>query len=129
MCLTSFLGIDTIAGGRSSERNLMDDYLQNATLINPDAPAFPSQRIALGDMLSINPEREASCSLICKSIFTKPLIFELMLNPEFSKGKKGCFAVADLWKEIGSMNKTDALVQLEEFFYTRTRIICTPFRC
>jgi hypothetical protein len=28
-----------------------------------------------------------------------------------------CFAVADFWKEIGSMSKTDALVQLEKFFY------------
>jgi hypothetical protein len=25
--------------------------------------------------------------------------------------------VADFWKEIGSMSKTDALVQLEKFFY------------
>jgi hypothetical protein len=33
------------------------------------------------------------------------------------KGKAGCFAVADFWKEIGSMSKTDALVQLEKFFY------------
>jgi hypothetical protein len=32
-------------------------------------------------------------------------------------GKAGCFAVADFWKEIGSMSKTDALVQLEKFFY------------
>jgi hypothetical protein len=33
------------------------------------------------------------------------------------KGKAGCFAVADFWKEIGSMSKTDVLVQLEKFFY------------
>jgi hypothetical protein len=30
-------------------------------------------------MLSINPERAASCALFCKSIFTKPLIFESTL--------------------------------------------------
>ncbi|SHN92536.1 RCC1 domain-containing protein [bacterium endosymbiont of Bathymodiolus sp. 5 South] len=46
------------------------------------------------------------------------LIFEAQYpNPELKKGKAGCFAVADFWKEIGSMSKTDALVQLEKFFY------------
>jgi hypothetical protein len=45
-------------------------------------------------------------------------IFEAQYpNPELKKGKAGCFAVADFWKEIGSMSKTDALVQLEKFFY------------
>jgi hypothetical protein len=34
-------------------------------------------------------------------------------NPEIKKGKAGCFAVADFWKEIGGMSKTDALAQLE----------------
>jgi hypothetical protein len=29
-------------------------------------------------------------------------------NPEIKKGKAGCFAVADFWKEIGGMSKTDA---------------------
>jgi hypothetical protein len=38
-------------------------------------------------------------------------------NPEPSKGKKGCAAVADFWREIGNMSKTDALLQLEKFFY------------
>jgi hypothetical protein len=38
-------------------------------------------------------------------------------NPELEKGKTGCFAVADFWKEIGEMSKTDALAQLEKFFY------------
>jgi hypothetical protein len=47
-------------------------------------------------MLLTNPERAVSCAL---------------------KGKAGCFAVADFWKEIGSMSKTDALAQLEKFFY------------
>jgi hypothetical protein len=37
-------------------------------------------------------------------------------NPELKKGKAGCFAVADFWKEIGEMSKTDALAQLEKFF-------------
>jgi hypothetical protein len=37
-------------------------------------------------------------------------------NPEIKKGKAGCFAVADFWKEIGEMSKTDALAQLEKFF-------------
>jgi hypothetical protein len=50
--------------------------------------------IAVGDMLSTNPEREASCALFCKSIFTKPLVFESTLSVF-----------------------TDALVQLEKFFY------------
>jgi hypothetical protein len=30
---------------------------------------------------------------------------------------KGCAAVADFWREIGNMSKTDALLQLEKFFY------------
>jgi hypothetical protein len=34
-------------------------------------------------------------------------------NPEPSKGKKGCAAVADFWVNIGYMSKTDALLQLE----------------
>jgi ABC-type microcin C transport system permease subunit YejB len=38
---------NTIAGGRSSGRNLMDDYLQNKTSTNPDASATPSQRFIL----------------------------------------------------------------------------------
>jgi hypothetical protein len=38
-------------------------------------------------------------------------------NPEPSKGKKGCAAVADFWVNIGYMSKTDALLQLEKFFY------------
>ena len=38
-------------------------------------------------------------------------------NPDSSKGKRGCFALADFWQEIGKMNKADALVQLEKFFY------------
>ena len=46
------------------------------------------------------------------------LIFEAQYpNPELKKGKAGCFAVADFWKEIGGMNKTEALAQLEKFFY------------
>ncbi|VVH67371.1 hypothetical protein BSPLISOX_1103, partial [uncultured Gammaproteobacteria bacterium] len=46
------------------------------------------------------------------------LIFEAQYpNPEPSKGKKGCFAVADFWQKIGQMSKADALVQLERFFY------------
>jgi hypothetical protein len=32
-------------------------------------------------------------------------------NPEIKKGKAGCFVVADFWKEIGGMSKTDALAQ------------------
>jgi hypothetical protein len=44
-------------------------------------------------MLSTNPERAVSCALFCKFIFTKPL------------------------KEIGSTSKTNALAQLEKFFY------------
>ena len=213
------VSINTIAGGRSSERNLMDDYLQNATLINPDAPAFPSQRStlisnnalvfnrgatgvnnddfdktfslaktltnirsssdatedgsntqflkSLLNTFNINSkingfvkmdlqirEQEASLSGLIDNMSPSAIFnrFDLSAsngqhcgeyrviyhknnsdrsnddrfflsfeakypNPEFSKGKKGCFAVADLWKEIGSMNKTDALVQLEEFFY------------
>jgi hypothetical protein len=46
------ISINTIAGGRSSERNLM-------------------LKIALGNMLSINPERAVSSSLFCKSMVTK----------------------------------------------------------
>ncbi|CAC9523066.1 hypothetical protein [Bathymodiolus azoricus thioautotrophic gill symbiont] len=213
------VSINTIAGGRSSERNLMDDYLQNATLINPDAPAFPSQRStlisnnalvfnrgatgvnnddfdktfslaktltnirsssdatedgsntqflkSLLNTFNINSkingfvkmdlqirEQEASLSGLIDNMSPSAIFnrFDLSAsngqhcgeyrviyhknnsdrsnddrfflsfeakypNPEFSKGKKGCFAVADFWKEIGSMNKTDALVQLEEFFY------------
>ncbi len=46
------------------------------------------------------------------------LIFEAKYpNPELKKGKAGCFAVADFWKEIGEMGKTEALAQLEKFFY------------
>ena len=46
------------------------------------------------------------------------LIFESQYpNPEPSKGKQGCFAVADFWQKIGDMSKTDALAQLEKFFY------------
>ncbi|VVH64136.1 hypothetical protein BSPLISOX_452, partial [uncultured Gammaproteobacteria bacterium] len=41
------VSINTIAGGRSSGRNLMDDYLQNKTSTNPDAFATPSQRPTL----------------------------------------------------------------------------------
>jgi hypothetical protein len=37
--------------------------------------AHYTHNIAVGDMLSTNPEREASCALFCKSIFTKPLVF------------------------------------------------------
>jgi hypothetical protein len=37
----------TIAGGRSSERNLMDDFLQDKTSANPDASAIPLQRSTL----------------------------------------------------------------------------------
>jgi hypothetical protein len=37
-------------------------------------------KIALGNMLSTNPERAVSCALFCKSIFTKPLIFESTLS-------------------------------------------------
>jgi hypothetical protein len=37
------------------------------------------------------------------------LIFEAKYpNPELKKGKAGCFAVADFWKEIGEMGKTEA---------------------
>jgi hypothetical protein len=33
------------------------------------------------------------------------LIFEAKYpNPELKKGKAGCFAVADFWKEIGEMS-------------------------
>jgi hypothetical protein len=100
-------------------------------------------KIAVGDMLLTNPERVASCVLFCKSIFTKPLVFKngqhcgeyrviyhknngnrfflsfeaKYPNPEPSKGKKGCAAVADFWVNIGYMSKTDALLQLEKFFY------------
>jgi hypothetical protein len=35
------ISINTIAGGRSSERNLMDDFLQDKTSANPDASAIP----------------------------------------------------------------------------------------
>ncbi|CAC9516653.1 hypothetical protein [uncultured Gammaproteobacteria bacterium] len=46
------------------------------------------------------------------------LIFESQYpNPEPSKGKQGCFAVADFWQKIGQMSKADALIQLEKFFY------------
>jgi hypothetical protein len=46
--VTAFVvSINTIAGGRSSGRNLMDDYLQNKTSTNPDASATPSQRFIL----------------------------------------------------------------------------------
>ena len=46
------------------------------------------------------------------------LIFEAEYpNPDSSKGKQGCFAVADFWRKIGHMSKADALVQLERFFY------------
>jgi hypothetical protein len=31
------ISVNTIAGGRSSERNLMDDYLQDKTSANPNA--------------------------------------------------------------------------------------------
>jgi hypothetical protein len=41
------VSINTIAGGRSSGHNLMDDYLQNKTSTNPDAFATPSQRPTL----------------------------------------------------------------------------------
>jgi hypothetical protein len=34
------VSINTIAGGRSSERNLMDDYLQDKTSANPNASAI-----------------------------------------------------------------------------------------
>ncbi|SHN93695.1 hypothetical protein, partial [bacterium endosymbiont of Bathymodiolus sp. 5 South] len=40
------VSINTIAGGRSSERNLMDDYLQDKTSANPNASAIPLQRSA-----------------------------------------------------------------------------------
>jgi hypothetical protein len=40
------VSINTIAGGRSSERNLMDDYLQDRTSANPNASAIPLQRSA-----------------------------------------------------------------------------------
>jgi hypothetical protein len=95
-------------------------------------------------MLLTNPERAVSCALFCKFIFTKPLIFESTLSVfnEPKKGKAGCFAVADFWKEIGEMSKTNALAQLEKFFYqglehkgvqlpdvARARASCTLFRC
>jgi hypothetical protein len=38
-------------------------------------------------------------------------------NPEPKKGKKGCFAVADFWKNIGGMSKKNALLQLEKVLY------------
>jgi hypothetical protein len=122
--------------------------------------------IAVGDMLSTNPEREASCALFCKSISTKPLVFEstssvfsklfrscalelfvvalLVLrmfvsvlasdrvvyhknnggrfflifeakypNPELKKGKAGCFAVADFWKEIDINTEVLGIVNSE----------------
>jgi hypothetical protein len=34
------VSINIIAGGRSNEHNLMDDYLHNTTSINPDASAL-----------------------------------------------------------------------------------------
>jgi hypothetical protein len=43
----------------------------------------------VGDILSANSDRAASCALFC----------------------------TDFWKEIGGMSKTDALAQLEKFFY------------
>jgi hypothetical protein len=46
-------------------------------------------KIVGGNMLSINPERAASCALFCKSIFTKPLIFESTLSV-FSKLLRSC---------------------------------------
>jgi hypothetical protein len=42
--LALVISVNTIAGGRSSERNLMDDFLQDKTSANPDASAIPLQR-------------------------------------------------------------------------------------
>jgi hypothetical protein len=50
----------------------------------------------------------------------KPIVL-FFVNPVLQnhwflkKGKAGCFAVADFWKEIGGMNKTEALAQLIGF--------------
>ena len=208
------VSINTIAGGRSSERNLMDDYLQDKTSENPDASAIPLQRSAfinnnalvfnrgatgvdnddfdkkfsLAKTLtnirnSSNATTDSSNAQLLNSLlktfnvdlktngFVKMdlqkrtqeatlsglldnmsptaifnrfdlsasngqhcgeyrviyhknngnrffLSFEAKYpNPEPSKGKKGCAAVADFWREIGNMSKTDALLQLEKFFY------------
>jgi hypothetical protein len=42
---------------------------------------------------------------------------DLTLSATKTASPLGCFAVADFWKEIGGMNKTEALAQLEKFFY------------
>jgi hypothetical protein len=89
------VSINTIAGGRSSGRNLMDDYLQNKTSTNPEAFATPSQRPTLISNNALvfnrgatgvdNDDFDNKFSLaFCKSIFTKPLIFESTLSV-FSK--------------------------------------------
>ncbi|VVM27033.1 hypothetical protein BSPWISOXPB_656 [uncultured Gammaproteobacteria bacterium] len=212
---TAFVvSINTIAGGRSSGRNLMDDYLQNKTSTNPDASATPSQRFILISNNALvfnrgatgvdnddfdkkfslaktltnirntsNATTDSSNKQLLNSLLTtlnvdsktngfvtmdlqkraqeaalseladnmSPtaifnrfdlsasngqhcgeyrvvyhknngnrffLSFEAKYpNPEIKKGKAGCFAVADFWKEIGGMSKTDALAQLEKFFY------------
>ena len=208
------ISVNTIAGGRSSERNLMDDFLQDKTSANPDASAIPLQRstlisnnalvfnrgatgvdnddfdkkFSLAKTLtnirnSSNATTDSSNAQLLNSLlktfnvdlktngFVKMdlqkrtqeatlsglldnmsptaifnrfdlsasngqhcgeyrviyhknngnrffLSFEAKYpNPEPSKGKKGCAAVADFWREIGNMSKTDALLQLEKFFY------------
>jgi hypothetical protein len=96
-----------IAGGRSGDRNLMDDYLQSKTSVNSSASSAFSQQSTLinNNALVFNrgatsvdnddfdkkfsPEREASCALFCKSIFTKPLVFESTLSV-FSKLFRSC---------------------------------------
>ncbi|VVM25958.1 hypothetical protein BSPWISOXPB_4842 [uncultured Gammaproteobacteria bacterium] len=208
------ISVNTIAGGRSSERNLMDDFLQDKTSANPDASAIPLQRstlisnnalvfnrgatgvdnddfdkkFSLAKTLtnirnSSNATTDSSNAQLLNSLlktfnvdlktngFVKMdlqkrtqeatlsglldnmsptaifnrfdlsasngqhcgeyrviyhknngnrffLSFEAKYpNPEPSKGKKGCAAVADFWVNIGYMSKTDALLQLEKFFY------------
>ena len=208
------VSINTIAGGRSSERNLMDDYLQDKTSANPNASAIPLQRSAfinnnalvfnrgatgvnkndfdkkfslaktltnirntsdatthssnaqllnsllktlnvdskINGFVKMNLQKRAQetalsglvNNMLPSAIFNRFdlsasngqhcgeyrviyhknngnrffLSFEAKYpNPEPKKGKAGCFAVADFWKEIGSMSKTNALAQLEKFFY------------
>jgi len=46
------------------------------------------------------------------------LIFEAQYpNPEPSEGSRGCYTVADFWQKVGQKTKTEALVELEKFFY------------
>ena len=208
------VSINTIAGGRSSERNLMDAFLQSKTLENPGVSVFPSQKSThtnnnalvfnrsatgvdkedfdkkfslaktltnirnssnattassnaqlLSSLLNtfnvdskINGfvtmdlqkrEEETALSGLIDNMLPSAIFnrFDLSAsngqhcgeyriiyhknnsarfflsfdakypNPEPKKGKKGCFAVADFWKNIGGMSKKNALLQLEKFFY------------